>query len=256
MVFGPPELPEFINHPPKGRVLVIAPHPDDEMMGPGGTLLLHAAQNDPIHIIVVHDGSQGDPEGRFEADKKAYCGRREAESLQVAKTHLGSASIDFLGFPDGVSEADIDQLYPGLEGDFESKKRALINGLAVQFQQRIEAIKPDIIYYPWIGEFHADHWGSAAAFELLRQNLPELFAQTSCLAYEVWATLYPETCVDVTAQFAEKMAAIACYESQLAYTDYRVLIRGLNHYRAILSPDPKVEFVECFLGRYSKGDQA
>ena len=73
-----PPLPRFCTEVPRGRVLVFAPHPDDEVAGPGGVLALHARAGDPVRVIVSTDGTSGDPDGRF--DRAAYAEMRHAES--------------------------------------------------------------------------------------------------------------------------------------------------------------------------------
>ena len=56
-----PGLPRTLSEPPAaGRVLVVAPHPDDETLGVGGTLALHADRGDPVHALFVTTGVNGD----------------------------------------------------------------------------------------------------------------------------------------------------------------------------------------------------
>ena len=43
------------------RMTVIAPHPDDEVIGAGGTLALHARQGDRVHVLVAFDGAAALP---------------------------------------------------------------------------------------------------------------------------------------------------------------------------------------------------
>ena len=50
---------EALHVPPRERVLVLAPHPDDEVLGCGGTILLHAAQGDAVHVVIAFDGLNG-----------------------------------------------------------------------------------------------------------------------------------------------------------------------------------------------------
>ena len=244
----PPRLPRFPQTLPRGPVLVIAPHPDDEIIGPGGTLLRHVEQGDPVHVICVFDGSQGDPEGRF--SREGYADRRAAETERVAAEWLGGAAVTRLGFPDGLGEEDVDKVFGGLPADPEEKRQALVAGLATHLQARVEAIRPRTVYYPWAGEFHPDHWITGAACEHLARHCPQLFAETSVLGYEVWSTLLAETVVDVTSVIERKLDAIRSYETQCAYVDYADVIRGLNLHRGTLLPGNDVRFGEAFRGTY------
>src|SRR5256885_127055 len=70
------------------RLLVLAPHPDDEVIGCGGLVALHLREGRPVHVVVCTDGAQaGDG------------AQREAES-RTALAMLGDATIEFLRFPD------------------------------------------------------------------------------------------------------------------------------------------------------------
>src|SRR5213592_3128523 len=70
------------------RLLVLAPHPDDEVIGCGGLVALHLREGREVRVVVATDGA--------EAGDTA---RREAES-RAALASLGGASIEFLRFPD------------------------------------------------------------------------------------------------------------------------------------------------------------
>src|SRR5262249_33833892 len=55
-------------------------------------------------------------------------------------------------------------------------------------------------------------------------------------AYEVWTPLaHWDRCEDITRVLRQKLSAIRCYASQLALVRYDRAIRGLNHYRGIMS---------------------
>ncbi len=255
MSFVPPPMPEIRTELPRGPVLVIAPHPDDEMVGPGGVLLRHAEQGDPIHAIVVFDGSLGDPDGHYEAE--GYTALREDESRGVLRDYLGCEDVVFFAFRDGVTEDDVDAIYPGLPKDPDEKRRVLIDGLAARLEAEIERVKPRSLYYPWIGEVHADHWGCAAAVQQLARNRPDLFRGTSLLGYEVWSTLLPETLVEISGVMARKREAVARYESQCRYVDLPDVVAGMNRYRAMLLPFDAargMRFAEAFVGRFDLED--
>lgn len=254
MSLRPPGMPEVVDALPAGPVLVLAPHPDDEVMGPGGTLLRHAAQGDQISIVVVFDGRRGDPEGRYPAE--GYPERRQAETRAVAQRFFSSEDVVFHGFEDGLAEGDLDIVYPGLPDDPEAKIAALLDGLAGLLREHVVRVAPRVVYYPWAGECHGDHWALAQAFEILREREPDLFAGVDVLAYEVWSTLLPETLVDVSETMGSKLEAMRVYETQMDYVDYPTLVGGLNRHRGFLMPQapaaPEDRYAEAFLGRYRR----
>lgn len=92
------------------RLLVVAPHPDDETLGTGGLMQRVREAGGRVHVVYLTDGD-GYPEGvRVEdhvesptaADYRGYGRRRRAEARAALNTlKLGRYSYTFLGFPDG-----------------------------------------------------------------------------------------------------------------------------------------------------------
>lgn len=249
MTLHAPPLPSIVERPPKGQVLVVAPHPDDEMIGPGGALLLHAEQGDPIRIIIVCNGVNGDPEGFFE--RAGYVERRAAESRGVAAEFLKTTDLFLYGYPDSLDDSGLASTFPSMPADPESRKRALIHGLAANLADHVRAVDARTIYYPWSGEFHVDHWAIGAAVDQLIAGSPEIVAGRSFLGYEVWSTLLPDTLVDVTPVIEKKLEAIGRYATQVKYCDYAEVVGGLNLHRGLLMGKRDRRWAEAFIGRYA-----
>jgi len=114
------------------RVLVVAPHPDDEVYGCGGTILLHRAAGDRVTVAHVTDGRRSRALG-LGPDEMAE--RRRAEARAAGEV-LGIAGIRWLGLP----EADWDEAQ-GIRG----LKRVL------------DAESPDLVYAPSRVDFHPEH---------------------------------------------------------------------------------------------------
>src|SRR4029079_5535757 len=88
----------FASAPLEGeRVLVLAPHPDDEVIGCGGAIALLAAGKREIHVIVATDGTAA--ETLAQPDVEAYRALREEESRR-GLAMLGVTNVTFLRFPD------------------------------------------------------------------------------------------------------------------------------------------------------------
>lgn len=127
--------------PESSRTVVVAPHPDDEVLGAAGIIALQAAAGLPLEIIAVTDGEAAYPTVR--SDTLADLRRREQEA---ALTELGATSctVRRLGLPDGGVAA---------------YERELASELA-QFLQ-----PDDLVVTPWVWDHHCDHEavGRAAA---------------------------------------------------------------------------------------------
>ncbi len=76
------------------RVLVVAAHPDDEVLGCGGTIARHAADGDDVHVLFLADGETGRT-GASQDDVRA----RQANARQAAEL-LRYSIFGFAGFPD------------------------------------------------------------------------------------------------------------------------------------------------------------
>jgi len=204
----PPE-PALWREVPRGRVLAFAPHPDDEVAGPGGTLARHALQGDPVRVVVSTDGTNGDPDGRHEpAD---YAALRRAES-RAGLQELGLDDALYWGFPDGfeLSESDLRQ---GVE----------------MATAALQEFRPDLVYLPWEQDGHPDHH---ALHVVVTRALDALGLDVPALGYEVWNAMIPDVIVDVTATAERKRRALQAHKSQLAYVKIDATLLGLAAYRS------------------------
>lgn len=220
----PPPLAKPCREPPaRGPVLVVAPHPDDEAIGPGATLLLHRALGDPVDALFVTTGEHGDNGGRLPAEQYVELRRREA---RAAAAVLGLRELEFWDFPDGMEVT---------AGDLA----AVAARLADVLQRR----RPAVVYAPHAGEQHSDHHFVALALREAVAALPG--PRPRVLGYEVWSPARATWAVDVAAVYPAKLQAIRCYASQLERNDIPRAVDGLNRYRAVLLP-PGGQYAEVF----------
>ncbi|MDO4795073.1 MAG: PIG-L family deacetylase [Brachymonas sp.] len=189
----------------RGRtVWVLAPHPDDEVFGCGGTLALLAANQAQVVVDIVSDGAFGE----FGKNPQA----RVAESRAAAAV-LGYAEPHFCNFPD-----------QGLRFG---------QGLIDHFLARLQALQPHVVLIPSVWEVHPDHLAvCAAAREAIRLSglTPEVWM------YEVGQALRPNAYIDISTVFEQKQRAMACFASQLRVQAYDRHISALNTYRTYQLP--------------------
>lgn len=204
-------MPEIRRKPESGRVLVLAPHPDDEAAGPGGALLLHRQQGDAVRAVVATDGIAGDPDGLYE--KATYAELRREESRTGMK-HLDVEDLVFWGFPDSCVINDND-----------------INLLAQKTVEQLEDFAPDIVYLPWEGEGNSDH---RAIYCGGLRGLKRFGFEGAVFGYEIWNAMVPDMILDITPVVEAKRKAMLCYESQLAYVEYMHPVFGLHAHRALI----------------------
>lgn len=209
-------LPVQLETPVAARVLVIAPHMDDETIACGGTLLLHRRLGSAVRVVFVSDNSAGLRDATIAARVST---ERRGEMARV-QARLGFEFTEF-GFPDGSLVRH--------EG-----------AIATRIAEEIKAFAPDAVLAPFPFDGHADHQACAlAAAEAMRSA----DWRGQVLAYEVWSALWPNLAVDIGGVADEKAELIRLYASQMNDRDYATAILGLNRYRGL---QHRIEFAEAF----------
>lgn len=200
------------------NALVIAPHPDDESLGCGGTLCKHAARGDRVVVVYVTSGELG---LKHLAREKAWA-IREGEARRAAKV-LGVAALEFLRLPDWSVE------------DHVARAARMLRPI-------LDREKPARIYVPHPREWHPDH---RAALRVLRAACRGSTVRPETLGYEVWTPLSEHDQVeDITAEMPKKLRALRAHRSQLKQFDYVRAVRGLNQFRGELAA--KCRYAEVF----------
>ena len=200
------------------NVLVIAPHPDDESLGCGGTLCKHAARGDRVVVVYVTSGELG---LKHLSREKAWA-IREREAQRAAEV-LGVAAVEFLRLPDW-----------SLDGNVARGARML--------RPLLDREKPARIYVPHEREWHPDH---RAALRILRAACRGRNSRAEVLAYEVWTPLSEHDQVeDISAAMPRKLRALRAHRSQLDQFDYVRAVRGLNQFRGELAA--RCRYAEVF----------
>ena len=182
------------------RVLVVAPHPDDETLGCGGTLLRHRAEGDELHWLIVTAMTR---EAGFSDEQIAV---RDQEISHVAD-HFGFSAVHSLGFPaarlDSIPLAD------------------LIAAVSSAF----ERAAPALVYLPFPGDAHSDHkvtfdacapstkWFRRASVE--RVYCYETLSETEFGLSPGQAPFRPTRFVDISGHIDGKVEALSIYESEL-----------------------------------------
>jgi N-acetylglucosamine malate deacetylase 1 len=114
------------------RVLVVSPHPDDETLGCGGTILRHIAEGDEVHWLNITGISQ---EHGFSQEKIL----ERAAEIEEVRTQYRMTSLNDLGFP----TTKLDQLPLG--------------DIIGKISDIFTAVKPEILYLPYRYDIHSDH---------------------------------------------------------------------------------------------------
>lgn len=191
------------------RVVVLAPHPDDEVLACGGMLAFHADRGDDPVVAFLSDGAAGDPTTPASAD---LARERRAEA-ERALSHLGVTRIEHLGFPDGALECAHE-----------------LPGRVLGVLQRFDA---ELVYAPSLLECHADHLAAAESATLAAAARPEMLVHL----YGINTAVPASTLYDISRHRSRKDAALQCYKTQTAFKDLIRMSRALDAARTINIPD-------------------
>jgi len=201
------------------KVLVIAPHPDDESIGCGGAICLHVKRGDRVSAVFLTSGELG---LKHLPAKKAWQ-IREKEAAKAAEV-LGLTATTFLRKPDWYL------------GDH-------IKDAAADLKPILTSIAPDLIYLPHEGEWHPDH---KAAAPIVRAALGRKTHSVVLRGYEIWTPIAEyDHYENISSVMSRKIRAVRCHRSQMKEFPYDRAISGLNQYRGIIAA--KAKFAEVFL---------
>jgi LmbE family N-acetylglucosaminyl deacetylase len=147
---------------PPGPVLVVAAHPDDEVLGFGGTLAALAAEETPVHLLSVTDGESSYPRSTRPAVRRPAERRRAELAGALGELGLGRLRATRLAVPDRAVDRH------------EDRVREAVAGLLRETGARV-------CVAPWSGDLHGDHEaaGRAAASACSAAGVP-------LWSYPVW----------------------------------------------------------------------
>jgi LmbE family N-acetylglucosaminyl deacetylase len=214
----------------KDHVLVIAPHPDDDVLGAGGTMAAFAAQGKKVFSVYVTDG-RGSPRKDASAVDEEMALRREREARKALRA-VGAQGGFFLRK---------NSLQLGGQGGPRLKK-----DLAAIF----DLIRPQVVLLPDPYERHRTHqictrWSVEALRE--RGRTPLLYG------YSLWGGFRggkERVIRDISAFIAPKKKAVKAHASQLEYKQYLEGILGKNQSEAVFwetHAHQRMAFAEVFL---------
>ncbi len=181
-------------------VLVVAAHPDDEVLGCGATMARHAAAGDAVEVLILGTGAASRDGARPEEPAQLAAQAREAGRV------LGARRVDVLDLPDNR---------------FDSV--ALLD--IVKHVERIVArAAPDVVYTHHGGDLNIDHRRTFEAVVtacrpqapcLVRRILSfEVPSSTEWQSPTVVAPFTPNVFVDVAGTVDHKTRALACYTAE------------------------------------------
>lgn len=212
------------------KIIVISAHPDDEILGVGGTLIKHRDNGDEIHWLIATDifENQG-----FRKEKIAS---RQLEIEEVASRL--EMHVHKLEYPTmGLSSRDLLTMVPKISKIFQE-------------------VEPEIIYVLNRSDAHSDHRilfdAVMACTKSFRYPFIREVLMYECISETEFAPVLPEKAflpncyVDVTKQMDEKIQLMRIYESELGAHPFPRSERNIRALATFRGATCGVEYAEAF----------
>ena len=206
--------PVVMEGPAAKRIAVIAPHPDDEVIGPGGTLIRAIRGGAAVHVLYLTN-----------ADGET--GEARAADAAASSASLGYVT-EFLGYAADRLPVDEDA--------------------ARRLGERLCAHRPQAVLVPFLSDDHPDH-RRASELLLMAERGGVLPCDFEVWAYQVYGSVLPNVVVDITDVAEGKAEAIRLWRnSAMRSRDWAHYALGMNAYHSRLLPaTSEARWAETFL---------
>jgi LmbE family N-acetylglucosaminyl deacetylase len=210
----------------RGGVLAIAAHPDDEVLGCGGVLALHARREEPVTIVIACEG---------ESLRYGPGGVGQSSHIMQAAEKLGCSAVRHLRFPDQA----LDTLR--------------LTDLIAPLEKIVREVRPRLVYCQYGGDVNRDHHilfqAILVATRPTETCIEGVYAFDTASSTE-WAyprTFVPDTWVDISTTLDAKLAAMACYESELRPYPHPRSLQALEYRARAFGNQVCMEAAEVFM---------
>jgi LmbE family N-acetylglucosaminyl deacetylase len=181
------------------NVLVIAPHPDDETLGCGGTLLKHKQDGDDIHWLIMTGTDEQSGHSKEWMDQRSTEIEAIGNFFNFSSTHqlpFITATLDTVSLSDMIGE----------------------------IKKVLDLVQPHIVYLPFQGDAHSDHkvtfnasasalkWFRAPSVESIR--VYETPSETEVNIDHENSNFNPNQFIEISPFLDQKIAALKVYESE------------------------------------------
>jgi N-acetylglucosamine malate deacetylase 1 len=199
---------------------IIAAHPDDEVLGCGGSMAKWASAGHDVHVLIMAEGatSRDDRRNRKLRHKEIS---NLAQSAKRARDILGVKSVELLNYPDNrMDSLDILELVKAVE-------------------MKLEKLKPDIIVTHHGGDLNVDHRIVHQAVitacrpepgKSVKQILSfEVVSSTEWQSPDDRRSFIPNWYEDISATLSIKLKALEAYESEMRTWPHARSLKAVRH---------------------------
>lgn len=208
------------------RILVIAAHPDDELLGCGGTIALHSRAGDHVTAVIACEG---------ESLRYGQEGVGQSAHIKSAAQALGIEDTRLLGFSD------------------QRLDTVTLIEIITPLEKIVREVRPKIVYCQHGGDINRDHEilfkALLVATRPTEQYIQSIYAFDTASSTE-WAyprTFVPDTWVDISTTLQVKLDAMACYKSEVRDYPHPRSLQALEHRAKAWGNQSCLDMAEVFM---------
>lgn len=210
------------------KILVIAPHPDDEVLGCGGSIASHVKKGDDVFLCIVTRAYTPDWSEEFLKNRP--------KEIKKANKILGIKKTYFLNFPsvklDTISQKD----------------------LIEHISKCIDEIAPRLVFIPHRGDLNKDHRlifeASLVSMRPINNNTVKKILSYETLSQSSWGQVIepfvPHFYIDISETFKEKIRAMEAYGSELKQYPHPRSLEAIEALAKKRGSEIGVKFAEAF----------
>lgn len=189
------------------NVLVVAAHPDDEILGCGGSMVKHVKQNDEVHVLILAEG--------ITARDAVHDRHSRSSDLELLHQNAMRANCQIIG----VRSCEIN--------NFPDNRMDSVHSLDIVkiIEQKMAHVRPNIVYTHHGGDVNIDHRCVHDAVIVACRSQPDSTVKT-LLFFEIpssteWQTpgarqlFVPNWYIDISTELTTKLDAMKIYEQEL-----------------------------------------
>jgi len=218
-------------------VLVVAAHPDDEVLGCGGTIARHADSGYQVYVLIVAEGSTSRQQERNRAQVQDELSAL-AKAAQTSGSILGAAGVELLDLPDNRLDS-LDRL-----------------DLIKRIEECVERHQPECVYVHHSGDVNVDHRRLHEAVVTACRPSPGHVVKR-LLSFEVASStewqppgsapaFQPNWFVDISDQWERKREALVAYSSEMRDWPHARSLEAVEHLARWRGAQVGVEAAEAF----------
>jgi LmbE family N-acetylglucosaminyl deacetylase len=210
----------------KKHILVVAAHPDDEVLGCGGTIALHTRVGDSVTVVLACEG---------ESLRYGSTSVGQIDHMHQAAEKLGVKDTRLLAFKD------------------QQLDTVTLTKVISPLEKIVQEIKPEVVYCQYGGDINLDHQLLFKAVLVATRPTNKSISAVYCFdtaSSTEWAyprTFVPDTWVDITTTLNAKLSAMSCYVSELREYPHPRSLKALEHKARSWGNQSCIDAAEVFM---------